>query len=182
MASSSPRASRVRVRALKVLGLFGFTLLAARGPLGCSTGEVKDASDAKPQFECQKSPFIFCQPVATGASGCVGDPGSADALLKRLPADKAYPEGCLANFVTPDPKIEDVCGLEAVCSCTRVDDSVVDAAVPTDAALADASSDAEADATSDAETDSAAPFPVPVPPETPDAGPVKPARYVWSCR
>lgn len=180
MAFSPLRAPRVRLPALKVLALFGFTLLAARAPMGCSTAKVTDASDAKPQFECQKSPFIFCQPVATGTSGCVGDPGSADSFLRRLPADKTYPEGCLANFVTPDPKIEDVCGLEAVCSCTRVDDSVVDAAVPADASRADASADAETDATSDAETDSAAP--VPVPPEPPDAGPVKPARYVWSCR
>jgi hypothetical protein len=166
---------------MKALALFGFAFLAARGPTGCSTGDVKDASDAKPQFECQKDPFIFCQPVAAGAAGCVGDPGSADSFLKRLPADKAYPEGCLANFVTPDPKVEEVCGLEAVCSCTRVDDSVADASVRPDAANGDAAiADAESDATSDAESDAATP--APVPPEPTDAGPPKPARFVWSCR
>jgi hypothetical protein len=62
-----------------------------------------------------------------------------------------------------------------------VDDSVADASVRPDAANGDAAiADAESDATSDAESDAATP--APVPPEPTDAGPPKPARFVWSCR
>jgi len=191
-----PHPGRVKLFGRAVLFL-AVGVLAAHVPAGCSTGEVKEAGDAKPTFECTSEPVIFCNPVATGAPGCTGTADSADAFLKRLPADKSFAEGCVANFVRRDPLVEEVCGLAAVCTCVRVEDAVDAAPPPVDSAVADSAipdstvSDAgDPDASSDAETDASVVDASPVPPlpdataPDPDAAipPAKPARLVWNCR
>ena len=179
-----------------VVGVF-----AAHVPAGCSTGQVKDAGDAKPTFECTPEPVIFCNPAATGAPGCTGAADSADAFLKKLPADKAFAEGCVANFVRRDPLVEEVCGLASVCTCVRVEEPVDAAPTPMDSAIADSATPDSAtpdsatpdagdpDASSDAEApDATVSDASPIPPlpdaaPTPDAAvPAKPARLVWNCR
>lgn len=212
-ASSNPvsagkrRARRLR-SALAVTLPLALVVAFASGT-GCSTAKVNDAPDAKPQFECTLDPILFCNPLPRGTAGCVGFPDSPDSYLQRLPADKAYGEGCVANFVKRDVRIEDVCGLAAVCDCVRVDDAP-DASAPPDAeADASVAPDADADAGSDdAATDASAdddaadastPPPPPLPDAAPpadastpvpdastplpqDAGPTPPARLTWRCR
>lgn len=188
----------------KVLGRAAFfaaaIVFAVHAPAGCTTNEVKDASDAKPVFECSSEPVLFCQPLPPGSQGCTGAKDSPDTYLQRLPADKAFAENCVANFVRKDVNVEDVCGLSAVCTCVRVTDT--DAAVPPpprdagadtstapDTSVADADVDAEAaDAEADTSVADAAvedsATPTDAAPTPGDAAPPPPAtgRLVWSCR
>lgn len=191
-----PRLSKLAVR-LAFLGATAAVLGSAAS--GCSTGDVKDAGDARPAFECSTEPVLFCNPLPAGQVGCTGAADSADSFQKRLPTDRAFAEGCVANFVRRDPKVEDVCGLAAVCTCVRVDVvPPVDAATPPDASTTDAASPTDA-STTDAETDAAAtdaeapdaePVDATTPPQdaapTPvsdgSAPPPSPGRLVWSCR
>lgn len=181
-----------RAALVLALGLFGTQV-----GTGCSTSQVKDAPDAKPAFECRSDPVLFCNPAPPGTLGCTGALDSADAFLQKLPADKAYAEGCVANFVKRDPRVEEVCGLAAVCTCVRVEDAVDAAIPPTDAAQADSAvpdagdPDASADASTDADPDAGTADAAPPPPAPVDAappvqdaapGPTKPVRLVWSCR
>jgi len=180
----------------KVLGRAAFFMAAAvfaiQAPTGCTGNDVKDSGDAKPVFECSPDPVLFCNPLPVGTQGCTGAKESPDTYLQRLPADRAFGEGCVANFVRKDIKIEEVCGLSAVCTCVRVDEN--DAAVPpppppADAGADTAPQDAEApDAeTPDAETpdaegpDAAPPGDATAPPAD-AAVPPKTGRLVWSCR
>lgn len=185
-----PRLSKLAAR-LVFLGATAAVIGGAAA--GCSTGDVKDAGDARPPFDCSTEPVLFCNPLPAGQAGCTGAADSADSFQKRLPTDRAFAEGCVANFVRRDPKLEDVCGLAAVCTCVRVDViPAVDAAPPPDAAPPlDASTvDAEADASgTDAEAPDAGPADATAPP--PDAAPPvadasapppSPGRLVWSCR
>jgi hypothetical protein len=189
-----PRLSKLVAR-LALLGATAAILGSAAS--GCSTGDVKDAGDARPAFECSTEPVLFCNPLPAGQVGCTGAADSADSFQKRLPTDRAFAEGCVANFVRRDPKVEDVCGLAAVCTCVRVDAvPPVDAATPPDASTTDAAADAsttdaEADASAtDAEAPDAEPVDATAPPQ--DAGPTpvadgsapppSPGRLVWSCR
>ncbi|MBK8217129.1 MAG: hypothetical protein IPK71_25675 [Myxococcales bacterium] len=191
-----PRLSKLVAR-LAFLGATAAVLGSAAS--GCSTGDVKDAGDARPAFECSNDPVLFCNPLPAGQVGCTGSADSADSFQKRLPTDRAFGEGCVANFVRRDIKVEDVCGLAAVCTCVRVDvippvDAATspDAASPQDASATDASTlDAEADAsTADAEATDAGPTDATTPPQdaapTPvadgSAPPPSPGRLVWSCR
>lgn len=199
--SLSPRggARRAFGRSLKLAGRAAFVVALGLGSMhaegGCS-GTVKDPGDAKAAFECTSDPVLFCAPLPPGSVGCTGAPDSADVFLKKLPADKTYAEGCYANFVRRDPKIEDVCGLAAVCTCLRVEDPVDSAAPrPQDAAIADTSvpppPDAEADAgdpdagPQDAEADTAPTVDAASPPDAAPPTPVPPPaarRLVWNCR
>jgi hypothetical protein len=189
-----PRASKLAAR----LAFFGGTaaLIASAGS-GCTTGDVKDAGDARPAFECSNDPVLFCNPLPAGQAGCTGSADSADSFQKRLPTDRAFGEGCVANFVRRDIKVEEVCGLAAVCTCVRVDVvPPVDAAQPPDAAQpVDAEPPVDA-STPDGDTpDASAPDaePADATTPTPDAGPTpiadaspppppSPGRLVWSCR
>ena len=199
--SLSPRggARRAFGRSIKLAGRAAFVAALGLGSMhaqsGCS-GTVKDPGDAKAAFECTSEPVLFCAPLPPGSVGCTGAPDSADVFMKKLPADKTYAEGCYANFVRRDPKIEDVCGLAAVCTCLRVEDPVDSAAPPPqDAAFPDTSvpplADAEADAgdavpqDAEAEADTAPPADAASPTDAaPPPPPPPPAakRLVWNCR
>ena len=191
----------------KVLGRAAFFVAAAvfavHAPAGCTTNDVKDAGDASPVFECSPDPVLFCNPLPAGSQGCTGSKDSPDTYLQRLPADKVFAENCVANFVRKDIKVEEVCGLSAVCTCVRVDET--DAAVPppppqdagadtstaSDAATADAEVDAEVldaevdSSVADAATEDAATgldSSVPQADAAVTPPPPKTGRLVWSCR
>ena len=97
------------------LALVAFVALAA-----CNTADFQGpvASSVRP---CVAGPAVYCDAMAPGAGGCLGEPGSSDPSVRQFPTDASFALGCSASIVAGSTV--DNCVAVQTCTCADVADA-----------------------------------------------------------